>query len=174
MQNYFPMINRPRDRLDKITFNNPEYQRGEKILIVPPDLKVCERYKLGTPAQWLRNTKKLIKQYTDRPILVRNRTPNRTVRMVNDTFSDALGKNINAVVTYTSNCAVESILHNIPVVSLGSSAAVQVYPYGIECIDNLPNIDLDQKEAWLRHLSYAQFTDEEMTNGVAWSILNER
>ena len=32
---------------------------------------------------------------------------------------------------------------------------------------------LDEVDALLRHLSYAQFTLPEITNGYAWSILNE-
>jgi hypothetical protein len=98
---------------------------------------------------------------------------NEMVRLINDTFIDQLKQDINAVVTYTSNCAVESVLHDIPVVSLGKSATTQICPAGIEQIDSLPDIDPDIKEAWLRHLSYAQFTEEQLRCGTAWRILNE-
>jgi hypothetical protein len=129
---------------------------------------------LGDPEQWITDTVELIRQHTDREILVRRRILSRTHRLVEDTFVDQLQQDINAVVTYTSNCAVESVLHDIPVVSLGKSAAIQVCPDGVDQIDSLPDIDPDIKEAWMRHLSYAQFTEEHLRCGTAWHILNER
>jgi hypothetical protein len=171
--NWFPIVERPRDRLDEITLDLTKFHRGNCILVVPPDNKVCESMKLGNPEQWITDTVSLIQQHTDREILIRRRILNRTHRLINDTFIDQLKQDINAVVTYTSNCAVESVLHDIPVVSLGKSATTQICLAGIEQIDSLPDIDPDIKEAWLRHLSYAQFTEEHLRCGTAWHILNE-
>jgi hypothetical protein len=171
--NWFPIVERPRDRLDEISMDLTRFCRGNRILVVPPDNKVCEVMKLGDLEQWIADTVALIQQHTDREILVRRRILSRTHRLVEDTFVGQLQQDINAVVTYTSNCAVESVLHDIPVISLGKSAAIQVCSDGIEKIDSLPDIDPDVKEAWMRHLSYAQFTEEHMRCGTAWAILNE-
>jgi hypothetical protein len=39
-------------------------------------------------------------------------------------------------------------------------------------IENLFFPDDDQREMWLRHLRYCQFSFNEMSNGTAWRILN--
>jgi hypothetical protein len=170
--NWFPIVERPRDRLDIANLDLTEFQRGNRILLVPPDPKICTSLNLGDPERWIDDTVTLIQQYTDREILVRRRSANRTHRLVEDTFINQLQQDINAVVTYTSNCSVESAMHNIPVVSLGRTGATQVCPFDIQQIDSLPNIDQDLKESWLRHLSYSQFTHDEMLSGYAWSIVS--
>jgi hypothetical protein len=170
--NWFPIVERPRDRLDVADPDLTEFRRGNRILLVPPDSKICTAMNLGDPEQWITDTVALIQQYTDREIVVRRRTMNRTHRLVEDTFVHQLQQDINAVVVYTSNCAVESAMHNIPVVSLGRTGATQICPFEIQQIDSLPDIDSDLKESWLRHLSYSQFTQDEMLSGLAWAIVS--
>jgi hypothetical protein len=53
-----------------------------------------------------------------------------------------------------------------------SNAATVVANTSLSQIENLNFPTQDEREAWLRHLSYSQFTFEEMSNGTAWSILN--
>jgi hypothetical protein len=171
-QNCYPIIERPRDRLERLTIDLTPYKRGNQILLVPPDGKVCLGYGLPDPDVWIKRTVKLIQKYTDRPIVIRTRPTNRTTRLVSNTFANALQDDVHAVVTYTSNCSVESVLHNIPVINLGPSAAVQASPFNIKQIDSVPDIDLDIKEAWLRHLSYGQFTKDEMLSGFAWATVS--
>lgn len=170
--NWYPIVSRPRDRLDELDIDLTTFQRGSRVLIVPPDHKVCSTLELGDPEQWIENTIEQIQQHTDREIVVRRRPASRTNRLVDDTFLNQLQQDINVVVTYTSNCAVESVMHDIPVVSLGKSATVQICSGTIDQVDSIPSIDLDLKELWLRHLSYAQFTEEHMRCGIAWDILN--
>jgi len=170
--NWFPIVERPRDRLDVANPDLTKFCRGNHILLVPPDSKICTAMNLGDPEQWINDTVALIQQYTDREILVRRRTMNRTHRLIEHTFINQLQQDINAVVTYTSNCAVESAMHNIPVVSLGRTGATQVCPFDIQQIDSLPDVDPDLKESWLRHLSYSQFTQDEMLSGLAWAIVS--
>ena len=170
--NWFPIVERSRDRLDIANPDLTEFRRGNCILLVPPDSKICTAMNFGDPEQWINDTVALIQQYTDREIVVRRRTMNRTHRLIEDTFVNQLQQDINAVVVYTSNCAVESAMHNIPVVSLGRTGATQVCPFDIQQIDSLPDVDPDLKESWLRHLSYAQFTQDEMLSGLAWSIVS--
>jgi hypothetical protein len=40
-------------------------------------------------------------------------------------------------------------------------------------IENPRFPDDDLRNAWLRHLSYSQFTFTEMSDGTAWQILND-
>ena len=167
------LVDRPRDRLDRLQVDTARIQRGDDILIVPPDRKQASHWPIGTPESWLDDTIQAIQQHTDRRIRIRQRPPSRTVRQSTDTFLNAVSDNVHAVVTFVSGACVESVLHDIPVISLGPSACVQVSPWGIAQIDQVPDIDADLKEAWMRHLSYCQFTEHEMRLGQAWQILNQ-
>ena len=141
-------------------------------MVVPIDGKVSEGYGIANPDTWLEQTVNTIKQYTDREIIVRHRPASRETRVITDTFIGALQNDISAVVIWASNCGVEAAQHGIPVVSLGPSACTHISGT-IEQIDNLPTLDTDQTEAWLRWLSYNQFSNSESESGTAWRILQE-
>jgi hypothetical protein len=88
-----------------------------------------------------------------------------------DTFTDALQNDVWAVVIWASNAGVESLMHGIPVISIGPSACTPLSG-NLTNIDGLPEVDPTQVEAWLRHLSYSQFSRKEIANGTAWRMLN--
>lgn len=167
-----PIQPRPVDRLKKLGINRTQFARGSKIMVIPVDAKVSEGYGISDPDTWLEHTVNTIKEYTDREIVVRHRPVSRQTRVTTDTFVEALQKDISAVVIWASNCGVEAAQHGIPVVSLGPSACTQISGR-MEQIDNLPALDTDQTEAWLRWLSYNQFSNSESESGTAWRILQE-
>lgn len=171
-QNVYAIQQRDNQRLKRLRIDRSQYQRGSKILIVPPDAKVCSCYNLPEPDQWIKDTTNLIKQYTDRPVEIRHRPASRQSRVQTDTFANALQNDVNAVVVWTSNCGTEAVQHGIPVVSLGPSSVTQL-SQSIEQIDNLTDLAHDRVEELLRWLSYNQFTLAEMRNGIAWQILQE-
>lgn len=158
-------------RLRRIKLDRTWYDRGHKILVVPPDEKACDTYRLPKPEQWIQDIHSQIASYTDRPIELRQRPPSRLVRNSSDRFVDALKRDVNAVVVWSSNAGVEAALHGIPVVVLGECGAAPLSGR-LQDIDSLPDLDHARVEKWLRHLSYCQFTLNEMRNGQAWSILN--
>jgi hypothetical protein len=166
-----PILPRPDDRLCTLNFDTTTISRGRKILLVPPDGKQCLHFQIPNPEHWIEQTLTQISQHTDRPVTVRNRPQSRTDRLTAETFLQALQDDIHAVVTFISNCAVESMLHDIPVVCLGPGATQQVSA-DITQLDNVPQIQEDKKQAWLRHLSYSQFTEQEMKSGLAWATVN--
>jgi len=167
-----PIQSRPDDRLKKLSINRSQFVRGNKIMIIPIDAKVAEGYGIVDPDTWLKQTVDTIKTYTDREIVVRHRPASRETRVTTDTFIEALQKDISAVVVWASNCGVEAAQHGIPVVSLGPSACTQISG-SIQQIDNLPNIDSELQEMWLRWLGYNQFSLPETESGLAWRILQE-
>jgi len=166
------IIARPRDRLDLLQVDTTQISRGGGILIIPPDAKQAVHFDIGNVDTWLENTVARIQNLTDRPIQIRHRPASRTTRIATDTLVQALAQDINVVVTFISNSGVEAVLHDIPVISLGPSACVKVSPWTLDQIDAVPDIDTEVKEAWMRHLSYSQFTFSEMSDGTAWKILN--
>lgn len=163
---------RPTDRLQKLSLEIKNIPRGDSILIIPPDQKVLNCWDSETLLdQWKHSTYQTIKNFTDRPIIFRERIKSRTDRLIHNTFSQALHENIHAVIVWSSNCAVESILHGIPVISLGPTATRQISPFSIQDIDQVPKIPKDLVQAWVQHLSYCQYTEEEMLSGLAWEYL---
>lgn len=171
-QNTGPIRSRPAHRLERFNIDRTQYQRGDRIVLVPPDAKVCEFFHLPDPATWIADITGQISALTDRPVVLRHRPPSRHDRSHSDRFVDFIRENTHAVVTWTSNCAVESVIHGIPVICLGPSAALPVSS-PMEHIDQVPHLDADQVEAWLRHLSFCQFNLYEMRSGAAWRFLNE-
>lgn len=167
-----PIQSRPDDRLTCLKINRTQFTRGNKIMVVPIDPKVAGAYGLPDPDTWLKQTIAEIKKHTNREIVVRERPASREVRVTADTFVGALQQDINAVVVWASNCGVEAAQHGIPVVSLGPSACTTISGK-IEQIDNLPSINNEVAEAWLRWLSYNQFSNPEVESGLAWRILQE-
>lgn len=171
-QNVYPIQQRDDVRLRRLQVDRSQYHRGKKILVVPPDPKICSCYNLPQPEQWIQQTTALIQQHTDRPVEIRQRPMSRQVRVFTDTFAQALQNDVSAVVLWTSNCGTEAVQHGIPVVSLGPSSVVQL-SQPIERIDSLDDLDQDHVEKLLRWLSYNQFTLSEMRRGTAWKILQE-
>jgi hypothetical protein len=60
----------------------------------------------------------------------------------------------------------------IPVISLGHSATKSLMNYNLKDIEQVPNVEDQLRDRWLCHLSYKQFTHEELLNGTAWSLLS--
>jgi len=123
------------------------------------------------PEQWVSETIAEIKKHTDRPIEIRLKRP-RTDRLKEDTMEEALDRNVHCLVTYNSVAAVEAVMLGKPAICLGPNAAGVVSSNLLSEIENPKYPDADLREAWLRHLSYSQFTFDEMSNGTAWGILN--
>jgi hypothetical protein len=113
-----------------------------------------------------------IRQHTDRPIVIREKR-SREERMTVDTMDEALSRDVHCLVTYNSVAAVEAVMAGKSAICLGPNAAQQVCSRTLEDIDHAFFPDDDLREAWLRHLSYSQFTFTEMSDGTAWRILNE-
>jgi hypothetical protein len=121
--------------------------------------------------QWIEETTNRIKQYTDRPVILREKQP-RSVRVSTDTMEMALANDVHCLVTFNSIAATEAILLGKPAFTLGPNAAQSL------CLQDLSQIEhpyiptLDEVGMFAAHLSYCQFTEQDMSSGVAWRILN--
>ena len=162
----------PEDRFK--SFNkqiHPWKKDGRKILIAAPDEKPCKFY--GIELQdWIDQTIAEIKQHTDRPVEVRQRTKNRRDRVTTDTLQQALDRDIFALVTYNSNAAVESVFHGIPVFTLApANAASPVGSNDLSEIENPYYADKDKVYAWACSLAYGQVHTSELRSGKAMDII---
>jgi hypothetical protein len=168
------IISRPDDRFKKFNKKfNPWKKSGRNILIAAPDEKPCKFYGVDKET-WVQNTIDTIKQYTDRPIIVRERAKQRIDRIVNNTLQQALDDDVFALVTFNSVAAIESIFHGIPAFTLApANAAMPVSLQDLSQINEPYYPPSDKLYAWGCHLAYGQFHVTEMKDGSAWRILKE-
>lgn len=169
------VLSRPADRWDRLKITTRPFKRtGREVLVVAPDDKPCTFYDTTLDA-WLEQTVGTIKQYTDRPVVVRHRKPGmiKHNRDTETSFDTALAT-AWAVVTFNSNAGTESILNGVPVfVTQAANAARPL------ALDDLSKIESpyyptdDEVHAWAGHLAYGQFHNSELENGTALRILTE-
>jgi hypothetical protein len=171
-QNCDPIVNRSSDRWNQLNISMTSLSRGSSIVVVPPDPKKINSLKMGSEEEWVSKVVTDIKKYTDRPIRVRYRPVSRSDRMVSDRFYDYIADNTWCVIGHSSNALVEAAMADIPVIGVGVSAVKSLYNYKIEDIEQIKVADSSLKQAWLNHLSYSQFTQEELRSGAAWKLLS--
>lgn len=172
-QNIEDVMYRPSDRWESLNITINDFSRGSDIVIVPPDEKKLHIENLAPSVDdWILLTINEIKKYSDRPIRIRQRPLSRGERTVSDTFLDFISKNTYCVIGHSSNALVESAMYGIPVISLGESATKSLYNGDITTIESLSKVDYDRKMRWLYHLSYNQFTKEELLDGMYFEYHN--
>lgn len=166
------IIPRPRDRLARCQFYTLPRSHGSKILIAPPSFKSLSLWNMD-PEVWVAEVIAQLKTLTDRPIEIRLKRP-RSERMAENTMTEALADDVHCLVTYNSVAAVEAVMLGKPAICLGPNAATVVANRSLDQVDDPYFPTNDEREAWLRHLSYSQFNFTEMTDGTAWRILNDQ
>ena len=169
VQNFGPIIDRPRDRLAATGFQPCKFKRGSKILLAPPSQKLLNLYDIDLE-QWLTNVLAEIHARTDREVVIR-RKPGRTARTTDDSMVHALNQDIHCLITFSSIAAGEALLNGKPAITLGPNAAAALCSQTLDAINEPYIPTLDEVEAWAAHMAYCQFTEAEMRNGTAWRIL---
>lgn len=177
LQNMEEIVDRPDDRL-KLQLSHWEniykpFTPGEKILVCPPSDKVMNMFGQGTAKEWTEKCVAQIRKITNRPVVIRMK-PIRSERISTKTIQDALADDVHCLVTYNSIAATEALMEGKPAITLGPNAAQLVCEAKLENIEN-PRIPSEKEMfRFMKHLSYAQFTQAEMEDGTAWKILTER
>lgn len=165
------IIARPADRWRKLGIKLKPRQSGSSIVVAVPDDKPCKFYDVELD-QWLAQTLKTIAEHTDRPVIVRQRNPDRTERKTKSL--DKSLADVHAVVTFNSNAGTEAVIAGVPVFVLAPChAAKPVGNVDLTRIDNPWWPDNDLREAWAHHLAYGQFHITEMQSGQAHRILDQ-
>ena len=172
LQNLGPIIPRDSSRLNKLGYNYKEFTPGRKILICPPSEKVMNIFNQPSPEIWTANVITELKKYTDRPVEVRLK-PSRTERITTKTIEQALDDDVHCLITYNSIAAVEALINGKPAIALGPNAAQVLCNTKLSDIEDLNTVNERNMKRFLSHLSYCQFTEEEMQSGYAWKLLQE-
>lgn len=146
------------------------FTTGRKILVCPPSDKVMKMFDQPSAAIWTSNLVETLKKMTDRPIEIRMK-PVRRERVSTKTIQQALSDDVHCLITYNSIAATEALMEGKPAITLGPNAAQLICETSLDNIEN-PRIPTeDEMFAFLKHLSYAHFTQQEMEDGTAWKIL---
>lgn len=166
------IIPRPADRWQRLGLTlHSRRKQGSKIIIAAPDEKPCVFYGIDLNT-WINDTVNEIKKYTDREIVIRERSKSRKNRN-QDTLEKAL-TDAYALVTYNSIAATEAIIAGVPAFVLAPcNAAKPVANTDLSNIEDPWWPDADLRYAWVKHLAYGQFHYKELENGRAMKILKD-
>ena len=155
------------DRWKRLDYPIEKRKTGRHILLVTPSEKPCKFYGVDKNL-WVEQTVSLIKKYTDRPIVIRDKAP-RQQRITKTIFEDL--NDCHALVTYQSIAAVESVLYGVPAFTAAPTAADPVCDKDLSLIETPTVQDEHKIYKWACHLAYGQFHNDEMKNGTAYRIL---
>lgn len=112
---------------------------------------------------WTERAVEALKQVTDRPLVIRDKEMQRFGRKLHEDLKGA-----HCLVTHGSNAAVESVIMGCPVFVHPDSAASLVGQTDLSLIEHPLYSD---REAWVRSLSYSQFSERELVDGTLWRLL---
>lgn len=173
---------------------------GHAILIMGQleyDSALIEMYDSGYSSfdDYIVEQIKLIRQYTDRPIIVRphplgSKTFYKLEESLNNTYKNiSVSKNYSStttlnggpgleedlknaycVVTYNSNSAVEAVEKGIPVFTLSSTSSA--YDIGHKDLSKIESLDYNiDISSWCNKIAYTVWNEDEIKNGSMWSHL---
>lgn len=144
----------------------PWRKDGSHILVCPPGELYGEIWGIDV-VKWKQETLETLSRVTDRPIHVRE----RAVRSdLSKPFLGALA-GAWALVTDTSNAAVEAVVEGVPVFCTAKCAAFRM---GLPDVSRIEDpIMPDDREQWAWNLGANQWNIEEMADGTCWRELNE-
>ena len=139
------LLDRPADRdMPRLA---PFRGGGRQVVVIPPSGLVEALYRAHL---WLPTTLQLLAESTDRPIVVKHKD-GRTMR---DACTGA-----HAVVTFGSVAGVEAAILGYPVFS---GPICPTLPISAGKVSDIENPVEQDREPWLRSLSYAQWKMEEI------------
>jgi hypothetical protein len=153
------LVERPADRWEVLKKRydlkvRPGWQRGKHVLITLSDQRTYDFFGEG---KWADRIVEEVKQYTSRPIVVRQRTE---VKPIAEHLKDAW-----CLVTYASNSSIDALLAGVPVFTLGPSIA---RPMGLADVSRIESpLFPENREEFFRHMAYCQFTNDEFRSGFA-------
>lgn len=140
----------------------PWRSSGSHILLCPNSESFLTRY--GSP-NWVADTVAALKSVTDRKIVLRWKTHADKRPLARD-LVDAW-----AVVTFTSNSAVEAILAGVPAICTAPCAGASMGGTDLQSIE--APVMPDGRLEWASRLANHQWTLEEMAAGQLWRAIGE-
>ena len=143
----------PNDRLKKLNLIiHDQIKSGNHIILSEPSEAMKKLYNVPN---WLNNTKKLIKKYSDRKIIIHNKFSEISL---NDLLLDAWG-----FVSLQSTAGFKAMLNGVPAYFTDKTLS------HIGKIEEIENPVINYKI--FNNLAYGQWTLKEIESGEAWEII---
>lgn len=158
-----PVRDCPDDRFAALDIDVAPWKSGGRFIVVCPP--TAHFIKAHNCADWLETTLATLKRFTDREVVIREKPSTGQMSPLSEALDDA-----HALVTHSSNVAIEAALLGTPVFVSETSAA---YPIGLSDLSRIESPVRPAREKWLSHLAYSQFSFEEMRSGDCWRMLRE-
>lgn len=149
----------------------PWRKRGDHIVICPPARVFGETFGFDAD-EWLQHTLRALARHTARELRVRPKITSTDIKRDAIYKARPLEADLDgawALVTHSSNSAVEALMAGIPVFCTVSCASSAMGLSNLDLIES-PRTDGD-RERWARVLASNQWTLGEMRDGTAWRML---
>ena len=167
----------PRDRWDNMVALAPwlvyhgQKKKGQDgaILLVTPSDKPCMYYGIDRD-KWVIETQEVLKKYTDRPIVVRDKGLRHERIRKNSIASQCAREQIYCVVTYNSIAAIEAVHYGIPAFTMSPHAGDIICNTDLSKIEEAVYPDEDYVRKFFHWLAYCQYTPHELMSGTAMRI----
>ncbi len=174
---YFVSTGKNNERISKFNLELLPWQtHGREILICTQHDKSQQWENNPSLASWVESTILKIRKYSDRPIKIRQHPrctfnpPLIDTKVFKSTEKDILNdfKTAWAVVNYSSNPGIQSVIKGIPTFVDSKSLAAPVANLDLSMIENpiMPN-----RNQWFNDLAWTEWTVEEMTKGIPQQFL---
>ena len=152
------------ERLNSLDISfSPWRSGGREIIVCPPTEYFMTAHNCH---DWLEQTLTQLKMHTDRPIVIRTKPkPGEEVKPLPEALSTA-----HALVTHSSNVAIEAAVMGTPVFVSPSSAAA---PVGLTDLSRIETPLRPERLQWLAHLAWSQFSFEEIQSGQVWELMRQ-
>jgi hypothetical protein len=162
---------------------------GNNIIILGQHHTSEQWFGLPDMDKWFEQQVQQIRKYTDRHIQIRPhprnpigfdvskfknvsvRRPIMDRKTIDDTdFKDIL-KDAWAVVNYSSNPAMESVINGVPIFISEDSLCYEV---GNKSFENINNPQMPDRQHWANKLSYTEWFPDEIKKGLPWKRIKKR
>ena len=177
-------------RWKKFNIDLKPWNPSGEIIVICGQHDTSEQWK-GMPRMqvWIEAQINEIRQYTTRPILVRPhprnifhldenkfknvqvKLPKRDYKTYDDTDFKALLDRSWAVINHSSNPAMESVFHGIPVFVSERSLCYEV---GNEKLSGINKPAMPNRLQWAHKLSYTEWWQDEIRQGLPWQRIKKR
>jgi hypothetical protein len=154
------IYNVPNDRWKSLRLDGelkPWRKSGRHIVVIDT---LPDYWLLFSDLTWVRNTVALLREFTDRPIIVRDKESKVPL------YEEIKGA--HCVVSHGSIAAVEAVVMGCPVFVAPMSAAALV---GKTVLADIENPIYPERQPWLNSLAYCQFNERELVDGTLWRLL---
>ena len=178
------------ERWTKFKINlQPWKQTGENIIICGQHGSSHQWRDNPPMIQWFEQQIKSVRQYTDKPIVIRPHPrnhvniasnkfskvkiigPKRDQNTYDDTNLSEVFKSAWALINHSSNPAMQAVFNGVPVFVSPASLSFDV---GNSNIGNIINPNMPDRQMWANKLAYTEWWLDEIEKGIPWQRIKNR